>query len=355
MTPLPVHIISGALGAGKTTAIQHLLAHKPAHERWAVLVNEFGLVGLDAALLTQPALDVGRSDVTIEEIPGGCICCSAGLMFQVALLLLIQRARPDRVIIEPTGLAGLRSIIRALRGPGLSASLELRSVITLVDATRWEDAALRDHEIYAEQIAEADVLLASRADLATPRQLQRFMEEASALFPPKRHIGMIARGALDPALLDPPQGQQRSRRLDPHELTLRLTPTGLLVRERAPPPPTAPGIYPSDADDEVSACGWIYAPEEIFSEERLLGWLRAPGLPQAPLRIKGVLRVEDGWISLNATADQRTLSASNYTRDSRVEIIAPATPQPDWTHVGALLRACLSGDAAHQTTQDPPA
>lgn len=70
---IPTHLIAGPLGAGKTSLIRHLLAHKPAHERWAVLINEFGQIGLDQALLT------GSYDgVSLSEIPGGCLCCVAG-------------------------------------------------------------------------------------------------------------------------------------------------------------------------------------------------------------------------------------------------------------------------------------
>ena len=66
---IPTHLIAGPLGAGKTSLIRHLLAHKPAHERWAVLINEFGQIGLDQALLT------GSYDgVSLSEIPGGCLC-----------------------------------------------------------------------------------------------------------------------------------------------------------------------------------------------------------------------------------------------------------------------------------------
>ena len=103
---IPINLIAGTLGVGKTTAINHLLAQRPEGESWAVLVNEYGQVGLDAALLE-------TEGVEIREVAGGCICCSAGFMFEVSLLLLLQRA-PDRLIIEPTGLATLSGILDML-------------------------------------------------------------------------------------------------------------------------------------------------------------------------------------------------------------------------------------------------
>ncbi|MGL6294780.1 MAG: CobW family GTP-binding protein, partial [Plesiomonas sp.] len=93
---IKTNLITGFLGSGKTTTIRHLLASKPEHEKWAVLVNEFGEIGIDGALLR----DQGA---VVKEIPGGCLCCVAGLPMQVGLNMLISQHRPDRILIEPTG------------------------------------------------------------------------------------------------------------------------------------------------------------------------------------------------------------------------------------------------------------
>jgi len=81
-TPISTTLITGFLGVGKTTAIRHLLANKPAGQRWAVLVNEFGEIGIDGAVLSD------ESGVTVREIAGGCICCSQGPTLRVALTRL---------------------------------------------------------------------------------------------------------------------------------------------------------------------------------------------------------------------------------------------------------------------------
>ncbi|MGE8385560.1 MAG: CobW family GTP-binding protein, partial [Pseudomonas putida] len=95
---IPTHVIAGPLGAGKTTLIRHLLAQRPGNERWAVLINEFGLVGLDAALLSRD-----EDGITIGEVAGGCLCCVNGMPFQVGLGRLLRKSRPDRLFIEPSG------------------------------------------------------------------------------------------------------------------------------------------------------------------------------------------------------------------------------------------------------------
>ena len=92
---VPVNVIGGSLGVGKTTTINHLMAQRPVGERWAVLVNEYGLIGLDAALIEGEGRSAGgQNGVEIREVAGGCICCSAGIFFEMSLVQLLQR-RPD--------------------------------------------------------------------------------------------------------------------------------------------------------------------------------------------------------------------------------------------------------------------
>lgn len=106
--PIPVHIISGFLGAGKTTLLKYLLSQKPEQEVWAVLMNEFGQIGVDQQLLPQ---DQGYA---VKELLGGCLCCSSQLPMQIALSRLLSETKPDRLFIEPTGLDILGSCWNSL-------------------------------------------------------------------------------------------------------------------------------------------------------------------------------------------------------------------------------------------------
>ena len=101
-SPVPTNIITGFLGTGKTSTILQLLKSKPEHERWAILVNEFGEIGVDGSLFWGKHQE--DSGVYIREVPGGCMCCASGFPVQVALNQLLTRAKPDRLLIEPTGL-----------------------------------------------------------------------------------------------------------------------------------------------------------------------------------------------------------------------------------------------------------
>ena len=112
-------------------------------EKWAILVNEYGLIGLDAALLHQKSNATEQNGVEIKEVVGGCICCSAGFMFKVSLVLLLQR-RPDRLLIEPTGLAALSGILDTLDQPRIRASVDIQSIICLMDPTRLTESLERE-------------------------------------------------------------------------------------------------------------------------------------------------------------------------------------------------------------------
>ncbi|HAB24111.1 MAG TPA: hypothetical protein DCE30_04935, partial [Pantoea sp.] len=124
-----VNLITGFLGSGKTTLLRHLLARKPAQENWAILVNEFGEIGIDGALLRD-------SGAALKEIPGGCMCCVNGLPMQVGLNMLLKQHRPDRLLIEPTGLGHPRQLLEMLSAPVYQPLLQLNATLTLLDAMR---------------------------------------------------------------------------------------------------------------------------------------------------------------------------------------------------------------------------
>lgn len=90
---VPTHIISGFLGAGKTTLLMHLLGQKPEHEVWAVLMNEFGQIGVDQQLMPQ------TEGYAVKELLGGCLCCSSQLPMQIALSRLLSEQKPDRLLV----------------------------------------------------------------------------------------------------------------------------------------------------------------------------------------------------------------------------------------------------------------
>jgi len=155
-TPIPTHLIAGATGAGKTTLIARLVAQKPPGERWAVLVNDFGMTTLrDAPGVTEGA-------VMVREV-AGCICCSAKVAVRTALIALIRAARPHRLLIEASAGAEPDAVLSVLREPGIAPAVVLRPTIAVASASQLEDVNCTTNALYLSQLLAADVIVMSVA------------------------------------------------------------------------------------------------------------------------------------------------------------------------------------------------
>jgi G3E family GTPase len=309
LTNVPVNVVTGALGVGKTTALIALLEQAPPTERWAVLINEFGEVGIDGAVVAAR----GGAGLQVREVAGGCICCTAGLELRTALVRLLREVRPDRLLIEPSGVAHPAAVIDALRSEGLRQATQIAGVITLVDPRAFLDPVRRNQDAYADQVLLADVLVANRTDQCSPEELQRFEVEAAALFPPKLRVEQTSFGRLDPAWLD----------------VLHQEPTSLVIRR------------PHVAAD-VNSHGWVWPADVVFDRgdlEDALQTLVRPNkaLPSGVLRLKGVFRTPRVVLLVQGTADTLRMEGLNWRRDSRLEILAPAG-DADWDAVDHILR-----------------
>lgn len=155
---IPVHIITGFLGAGKTTAIIQLLKSKPTHEKWAVIINEFGMVSIDFEMLAP----LSSSNEKVFEISGGCICCSAKNYFFDSLKSIVTENHFQRIIIEPSGLGGIEYISEQL---DRFDHLELQPVICLTAVDFIDRPRIERNMIYQSQLKSADILALSKCDL----------------------------------------------------------------------------------------------------------------------------------------------------------------------------------------------
>lgn len=330
---IPVNLISGPLGVGKTTTINHLLSHRPEDEKWAVLVNEYGLVGLDAALMETESKVGEPTGVDIREVAGGCICCSAGFMFEVSLVLLLQR-KPARLLIEPTGLAALSGILDTLDRPGIRESVDVQSIICLLDPKRFREDLLKEQ--VQDQIEAADILIASRPDLATAQQRDEFHEWAHSLFPKKRWIGPIEQGRMPLNLLSLvadrkeiiPRGghahgtdhhhheHEHHKKADAHASPKSDAGTPNLACDAS-----QPIIQRAHASSTASTLGWVVWKDLIFDSQGIHHWLTKITRREDVQRTKAVVRTNEGWYAFNFTNDAQEIKLSSYRRDSRLEII----------------------------------
>jgi G3E family GTPase len=175
-TPVPVTLISGFLGAGKTTLVNHLLGAHPG-ERIGVIVNEFGEVGVDGELI----LAEGNP---LIEITNGCVCCTVRKDLSMAVNAMLDRNcdRPDRLIIETSGLADPAPVLQTfLADPDMLQRARLESVVTLVDAKHL--TLHLDDQIVREQIAFADVVVLNKIDAAGSGQVSAVGGEIHKLNP----------------------------------------------------------------------------------------------------------------------------------------------------------------------------
>ncbi|MFO1137855.1 MAG: cobalamin biosynthesis protein CobW [Paracoccus sp. (in: a-proteobacteria)] len=221
LTKTPVTVITGFLGAGKTTLIRHLMLN-PQGKRLAVLVNEFGTMGVDGDILKSCA-DENCPEENIMELSNGCICCTVADDFIPTLeRLMAMPVKPDHILIETSGLALPKPLLKAFDWPAIRSRITVDGVIALadaeavaagrfapdeaaVDAQRRADDSL-DHEtplseVFEDQIACADIVLLSKADLAGKAGLAAARAVIEAEAPRKLPILPLTDGVIDPRVI----------------------------------------------------------------------------------------------------------------------------------------------------------
>ena len=314
---IPTHVIAGPLGAGKTSLIKHLLAQRPANERWAVLINEFGQIGLDAALLS-----LDDDGIAIGEVAGGCLCCVNGAPFQVGLGRLLRKAKPDRLFIEPSGLGHPAQLLKQLREAPWQTVLAVQPCVLVLDAQALA-AGKPLPQAQQQALASAGLLVLNKDEALNAAQRQAIERQLpdcpfhwthQAQLPLARLPGLDAKaqGAVDN--LDIPKG---------------LAQMPAIWSDPAVP------ICLSQAQEGGWSVGWRWHPSQPFDPQRLVLWLTSLDWRRAKL----VIHSRDAWLSANSVDNSPFVwQPSEWRRDSRIELIFSA-PQ-DLAALQAALAAC---------------
>ena len=241
MRRIPATIVTGFLGAGKTSLVRHLIGAATGH-RLAIIVNEFGELGIDRELLLGCG-DENCSDDDIVELANGCLCCTVADDFLPTLTKLIERtAPPDHILIETSGLALPKPLVQAFAWPEIRTATTVDGVLTVIDAAalaagRFADdpaavAAQRaadpavDHdnpleEVFGDQLACADLVILNKTDLVAPEELVRLTAEITARLRPGVRIITARDGAVAPNIalgLDAAAEDDLAARPSVHEL-----------------------------------------------------------------------------------------------------------------------------------------
>jgi len=171
---MQVNPICGFLGSGKTTLLRRIIGERSGREPMAVIVNEFGAVGIDGAILS-------GTNVDMVEITSGCICCTLKGSLVSALEELRDKKGVERVVIEATGVAQPAEMLDVLADPALRDSVVVGPMVTVVDAANFSGLRRVLGRFYAEQVERADVVLLNKTDLTSPEQLERVRRDITAL------------------------------------------------------------------------------------------------------------------------------------------------------------------------------
>ncbi len=238
---VPCTIVTGFLGSGKTTLIRHVLANANGR-RLAVIVNEFGDVGIDGEIL-KGCGDAACPEENIVELANGCLCCTVADEFVPALdLILAREPQVEHIVIETSGLALPKPLVQAFHWPAIKSRVTVDGVVAVVDGAaladgqvsadldalsrqRQADTAL-DHddpieEVFEDQIACADLVVLNKRDLLDAAGIDRAMATITGALPRAVSIVTVAGGKVDPAALLGLRRRHRGRYREPQDASRR--------------------------------------------------------------------------------------------------------------------------------------
>lgn len=338
-----VNLITGALGAGKTTLIRNFLSQKPSNEQWGLLVNEFGAIGIDGAILT------GKDNVEVTQIPGGCICCTAKSELKTAISTLLQTQNLDRLIIEPTGLGEPDTLVDLLQSDFFAERFDIQTVFSVFDSQSTTVAEFNEYTILQNLAHMADVVIFNKTDIAQSDTVKSLIQYAEALYPPKQQIITTQHAQVNISLLSLAHSdshiqskqtwgiqsisEHASHAQNPQSTELPYTPIELTNLSQR--------LYQKQLNTQ--SIGWIFSPTQAFEWTKLLSLFQSfnqqPGFSNIK-RAKGVFKVGDPWMLFQWANGQVTREYIAYRRDSRLEILFESDTQIDFVEFEKKLQTC---------------
>ena len=192
-----INLLFGFLGSGKTTLARNLLMANPSNQKMAVIVNEFGDVGIDGTILK--GREEGQS-IDMVELTSGCLCCSLKGSLLSAVEELSHKSKVDLVVIEATGVAEPEEMIETFSDPSFSATYDMGPMVTVVDIHKFMKIREILGPFYEAQVRNADVLILNKIDLVNADELEKLRQEVKSMNP-SADIIFTERCDIDPAQL----------------------------------------------------------------------------------------------------------------------------------------------------------
>jgi cobalamin biosynthesis protein CobW len=334
---IPATIITGFLGSGKTTLIRHLLQNANGR-RFALIVNEFGDVGVDGDLLSDCGEEACRPG-DIVELANGCLCCTVADDFLPTMAALLDRDDPpEHILIETSGLAMPKPLVKAFAWPTVKTRASVDAVVALVDcaavaegrfapdhaaleAQRAADDAL-DHEspleeLFEEQLGSADLIVLTKVDLVDKDALKRVEAEVLREARPQARIIRIANGKADAAVLlgvDAAAEDDLDSRPSHHE--------------------------DHDEHDHDDFASIVVTPPVAASVEEAARLVRQAVAAHDLLRVKGTVRIQGKAMRLVVQAAGPRLETyfdRAWRSDEEARLVAIARSETDWPAVRRVL------------------
>lgn len=318
---LPVHLISGLLGSGKTTTLKHLLQQKPVSERWGILINEFGDIDIDAATLKAEAETQSqdqKASVHILEVSGGCVCCTAQFGLTQALQQLLENDL-DRLWIEPTGLGHPAKIIDTLKHAPLQRPLDLQAIICVITPQQLTKERWRKSTVMRDLVTLADIVLLNKIDLSSAQQEDSAHTLVDGLYPPKTEVIRTEFGRIELAKLKQPHRPADFVLLHTADSHLSLTSYQTEMHHSTLPGVQACQLSKDPENGQIQALGWIFSADTQFNRVQLKAFFEQ--LNPLLSRAKGLLKTGKEWQLINGSGEGLQFEDIAWRQDSRLELI----------------------------------
>jgi G3E family GTPase len=343
---ISVNLITGGLGSGKTTLIRQLLKQKPPEQKWALIVNEFGTIGIDNVLIdSTPGLQ-------IETLPGGCICCSAQTELK-SVLIALQNQPIDRILIEPTGLSEPDGLVDVFLSHPFNKAYQLDTLISVMDASNLDISELQSLQILQSLLHMADLVVLNKIDQTSQEHLQNLNEYLDQVYPPIPNRVMAEQGQIPIHLLLNKHVTSLSG-LQPQTCTFKLQTLSLHRPHTHSPVKTELPYSPLNfkhlierqyqAQIGIQSLGWVWNNSACFEWQTLHALFQQlnqhPQL-QGVKRAKGVFNLGKSRMLFQWVHQQTTRELIPYRKDSRFEILIDTESAFDFVFFENQLANCL--------------